>query len=176
MPPRHRRPPVVFHIEPSPTPNLNFSATMSALCSARAAPFVPAAAAAARRVQQQPPHCKPAPQQQQSRQQARRSRSGRLSAAQAEANAASERSAGGRPTYRPSTYTELVNDACQAIEAALEDGLTRMEVEFPAVSNIDSEPPPPPPPPLPQPPPVVGCMCARAAAEPAAAHPRGCTM
>lgn len=43
----------------------------------------------------------------------------------------------GRPTYRPESYSELVGDAVAAVAAAVDDGLTRMEVEFPAVSNVD---------------------------------------
>jgi len=45
----------------------------------------------------------------------------------------------GRSTYRPSSYSELVNDALQSMICGLNDGLTRMEVEFPAVSNVDGE-------------------------------------
>lgn len=45
----------------------------------------------------------------------------------------------GRSTYRPSSYSELVTDAVTAISAGLVDGLNRMEVEFPAVSNVDGE-------------------------------------
>ena len=45
----------------------------------------------------------------------------------------------GRTTYRPSSFTELLGDAVQAVVAGLEDGLTRMEVEFPAVSNVDGK-------------------------------------
>lgn len=45
----------------------------------------------------------------------------------------------GRTTYRPKSYTELVGDAVEAIRLGLEDGLNRMEVEFPAVSNVDGE-------------------------------------
>lgn len=43
----------------------------------------------------------------------------------------------GRATYRPSSYSELVTDAVAAIASGISDGLTRMEVEFPAVSNVD---------------------------------------
>ncbi|EFN59896.1 hypothetical protein CHLNCDRAFT_132917 [Chlorella variabilis] len=43
----------------------------------------------------------------------------------------------GRSTYRPTTYTELVDDAVAAVAVAVEDGLNRLEVEFPAVSNVD---------------------------------------
>ena len=45
----------------------------------------------------------------------------------------------GRTTYRPTTFSELVGDAVQSILVGLDDGLTRMEVEFPAVSNMDGE-------------------------------------
>lgn len=45
----------------------------------------------------------------------------------------------GRSTYRPSSYNELIDDASQAVLAGLQDGLTRMEVEFPAVSNVDGK-------------------------------------
>jgi hypothetical protein len=45
----------------------------------------------------------------------------------------------GRSTYRPSSYNELVDDAVQSIVSGLNDGLMRMEVEFPAVSNVDGE-------------------------------------
>ena len=43
----------------------------------------------------------------------------------------------GRSTYRPSSYTELIDDAVASIVFGIEDGLKRMEVEFPAVSNVD---------------------------------------
>ena len=43
----------------------------------------------------------------------------------------------GRSTYRPNSYSELVNDAVEAVVAAVGDGVTRMEVEFPAVSEVD---------------------------------------
>lgn len=43
----------------------------------------------------------------------------------------------GRSTYRPSSYTELVEDAVEAVAAAMKDGHNRLEVEFPAVSNVD---------------------------------------
>jgi hypothetical protein len=39
----------------------------------------------------------------------------------------------GRMTYYPSSYTELVGDAAAAVDAALTDGLKRVEVEFPPV-------------------------------------------
>ncbi len=45
----------------------------------------------------------------------------------------------GRSTYRPTTYTELVEDAVVAVAAAVDDGLKRLEVEFPAVSNVDGK-------------------------------------
>jgi hypothetical protein len=43
----------------------------------------------------------------------------------------------GRSTYRPSSYSELVEDAVEAVAAAMKDGHNRLEVEFPAVSNVD---------------------------------------
>jgi hypothetical protein len=43
-------------------------------------------------------------------------------------------------TYRPASYTELVQDATNSILSAIDDGITLMEVEFPAVpANIDGE-------------------------------------
>jgi hypothetical protein len=59
--------------------------------------------------------------------------------AQAEARSArtAEERQAGRATYRPSSYTELIEDAMLSVRYALEDGLTRLEVEFPAVSNVD---------------------------------------
>ena len=45
----------------------------------------------------------------------------------------------GRTTYRPSSYSELLGDAVEAIRVGLENGLTKMEVEFPAVANMDGE-------------------------------------
>jgi len=45
----------------------------------------------------------------------------------------------GRSTYRPSSYNELVDDAVKSIVSGLDDGLIRMEVEFPAISNVDGE-------------------------------------
>lgn len=43
----------------------------------------------------------------------------------------------GRSTYRPSSYTELLTDAVGSIVAAVQDGHKRMEVEFPAFSDVD---------------------------------------
>jgi hypothetical protein len=43
----------------------------------------------------------------------------------------------GRPTYRPSSYTELLTDAVASIVVAVKDGHKRMEVEFPAFSDVD---------------------------------------
>jgi hypothetical protein len=44
----------------------------------------------------------------------------------------------GRQTYRPASFQELVKDAINSVKAAVGDGLTRMEVEFPALpGNID---------------------------------------
>ncbi|PSC74905.1 LOW PSII ACCUMULATION chloroplastic [Micractinium conductrix] len=58
-------------------------------------------------------------------------------AAEQSREAAPEDKRAGRATYRPSTYTELVQDAVTAVAAAVADGETRLEVEFPAVSNVD---------------------------------------
>jgi len=44
----------------------------------------------------------------------------------------------GRETYRPQSFKELLGDAVEAIEHALEDGVNRMEVDFPTLSG-DSE-------------------------------------
>ncbi len=53
---------------------------------------------------------------------------------------AKKRRAPGRQTYRPSSFQELVNDATASVRAAIDDGLTRLEVEFPALpGNIDGE-------------------------------------
>ena len=43
---------------------------------------------------------------------------------------------GQRSTYRPDSYTEIVDDATTAIVSALENGERRMEVEFPSVANV----------------------------------------
>ena len=46
----------------------------------------------------------------------------------------------GRQTYRPASFQVLVQDATNAVKAAVKDGLTRMEVEFPSLpGNIDGE-------------------------------------
>eukprot|EP00887_Chlorella_sp_A99_P003238 scaffold9.g3238.t1 len=73
------------------------------------------------------------------RRQAAPARRGAVAAAAAERGAASGADArrAGRSTYRPSSYSELVADAVAAVAAGMEDGLTRLEVEFPAVSNVD---------------------------------------
>ena len=99
--------------------------------SARAVPFVAARPAQARRSQ-----CRR--QQQQEKPQAQR-RGARLRAQTKESkteDAPADKRAG-RATYRPTTYTELVDDAVTAVAAAVKDGLNRLEVEFPAVSNVD---------------------------------------
>lgn len=44
----------------------------------------------------------------------------------------------GRSTYSPQSYKELLQDAVQSIECALDDGVKRMEVDFPTLSG-DSE-------------------------------------
>lgn len=50
----------------------------------------------------------------------------------------------GRQTYRPASFQVLVQDATNAVKAAVKDGLTRLEVEFPALpGNIDGESRPP---------------------------------
>lgn len=41
----------------------------------------------------------------------------------------------GRETYRPQSFKELLGDAVEAIEHALEDGVNRMEVDFPTLSG-----------------------------------------
>lgn len=41
----------------------------------------------------------------------------------------------GRSTYSPQSYKELLKDAVQSIEYALDDGETRMEVDFPTLSG-----------------------------------------
>ena len=43
----------------------------------------------------------------------------------------------GRQTYKPETYNEMLGDAAKAMARALDDGQTRMEVEFPAVPTTD---------------------------------------
>jgi hypothetical protein len=43
----------------------------------------------------------------------------------------------GRQTYKPETYNELLGDAANAMVRALGAGVTRMEVEFPAVPTTD---------------------------------------
>ena len=53
---------------------------------------------------------------------------------------AKKRRGPGRQTYRPQSFQELVNDATASVRAAVEDGLTRLEVEFPALpGNIDGK-------------------------------------
>lgn len=43
----------------------------------------------------------------------------------------------GRDTYKPRSFKELVNDAAVSVIAALADGETRMEVEFPVLPGQD---------------------------------------
>lgn len=43
--------------------------------------------------------------------------------------------AGGREIYRPSTYSELVADASRSVATALDDGVKRMEVDFPPLTS-----------------------------------------
>ena len=46
----------------------------------------------------------------------------------------------GRQTYKPASFQVLVQDATNAVKAAVADGLTRVEVEFPALpGNIDGK-------------------------------------
>ncbi len=46
----------------------------------------------------------------------------------------------GRQTYKPASFQVLVQDATNAVKAAVADGLTRLEVEFPALpGNIDGK-------------------------------------
>lgn len=43
-------------------------------------------------------------------------------------------------TYRPESYAEMVQDAARSVSAAIADGITRMEVEFPPVPvNVDGK-------------------------------------
>jgi hypothetical protein len=52
--------------------------------------------------------------------------------------AAPEARKAGRMTYKPASYGELVQDATNSVLAALADGITLMEVEFPALpTNVD---------------------------------------
>ncbi|KAF5825741.1 hypothetical protein DUNSADRAFT_7229, partial [Dunaliella salina] len=41
------------------------------------------------------------------------------------------KSAGGRMTYRPQSFEEMVDDAAGSVKEGIAAGLTRMEVEFP---------------------------------------------
>ncbi|KAF8067228.1 LPA3 [Scenedesmus sp. PABB004] len=60
-------------------------------------------------------------------------------AAEGGAPAAPPARGAGRMTYRPASYSELVQDASRAVLAAIADGVALMEVEFPAVpTNIDA--------------------------------------
>lgn len=57
-----------------------------------------------------------------------------------EGGKANKRRAPGRQTYRPASFKELVTDATTALRSAIDDGLTRLEVEFPSLpGNIDGE-------------------------------------
>lgn len=49
----------------------------------------------------------------------------------------SKADAGGRQTYKPSSFKELVNDAVSAMTVAMGEGMTRMEVEFPVLPGQD---------------------------------------
>ncbi len=61
------------------------------------------------------------------------SASASASASASSSPSSSRRSRAGRATYAPATFDELVDDASTALLAALDDGLTRIEVEFPAL-------------------------------------------
>jgi hypothetical protein len=61
------------------------------------------------------------------------SSSASASASASSSPSSSRRSRAGRATYAPATFDELVDDASTALLAALDDGLTRIEVEFPAL-------------------------------------------
>mmetsp|Transcript_33103 Transcript_33103/g.105497 ORF Transcript_33103/g.105497 Transcript_33103/m.105497 type:complete len:368 (+) Transcript_33103:1-1104(+) len=41
----------------------------------------------------------------------------------------------GRPTYRPATFAEMVQDSVNACTKAMAKGMTRMEIEFPPLPN-----------------------------------------
>lgn len=47
----------------------------------------------------------------------------------------------GRQTYKPETYNEMLEDASKAMVRALDAGVHRMEIEFPAVPTTDCAPP-----------------------------------
>lgn len=104
---------------------------------ARAAPFVPVAALPHGRQQRA---AQATQQVHQQRQQRTERRAWRLRAQAQEQEMEDKRA--GRSTYRPSSYSELVQDAVGAVTAAMGDGLNRLEVEFPAVSNVDGASPP----------------------------------
>lgn len=95
--------------------------------AARPLPFLPPAAAPAQRsCKQSQRHAQPV----------------RAQTQESEASASSPAEDGnkrgaGRQTYRPASYSELVTDAVESVKAGLEDGKTRMEVEFPALSDVD---------------------------------------
>lgn len=99
---------------------------------ARAAPFVPVATRPQRRQQWAAYSNQQVPQH---RCQQTERRAWRLRAQAQEQEMEDKRA--GRATYRPSSYSELVQDAVAAVIAAMGDGLNRLEVEFPAVSNVD---------------------------------------
>lgn len=49
----------------------------------------------------------------------------------------------GRMTYQPDSFDDLLQDACAAVEAAIDDGQKRMEVEFPPLpSSVSGTPSP----------------------------------
>ena len=55
----------------------------------------------------------------------------------APSNTAAEQPEYGRQTYQPESYNEMLGDAAKAMARALENGETRMEIEFPAVPTTD---------------------------------------
>lgn len=61
-------------------------------------------------------------------------------APKAEDGKAKKRRTPGRQTYRPASFKELVTDATTSLRSAIDDGLTRLEVEFPSLpGNVDGE-------------------------------------
>eukprot|EP00983_Pelagomonas_calceolata_P000122 3875-Pelagomonas_calceolata.AAC.1 len=55
----------------------------------------------------------------------------RASAQEQQQQQPSTKSAGGRMTYRPQSFEEMVDDAAGSVKEGIAAGLTRMEVEFP---------------------------------------------
>jgi len=52
---------------------------------------------------------------------------------------ASDERADGRATYAPESYSEMCRDAFASVRDCLEDGKTRIEVEFPAIPGEDAD-------------------------------------